>query len=67
MREIENMNVDETKECLGISESNVKVRLNRAKAMLKDLLSAYYKKEELLEFHLSRCDRMVESVMKFVD
>jgi RNA polymerase sigma-70 factor (ECF subfamily) len=67
MREIENMNVDETKDCLGISESNVKVRLNRAKSMLKDLLSAYYKKEELLEFHLSRCDRMVDAVMNRIN
>lgn len=64
MREIENMNVAETKECLAISEVNVKVRLNRAKAMLRNLLANYYKKEDILHFHLSRCDRMVERVMK---
>ena len=63
MREIENMNVAETQECLSISEVNVKVRLNRAKAMLRDLLSNYYRKEDILHFHLSRCERMVDKVM----
>ena len=62
MREIEQMNVGETQECLDISESNVKIRLNRAKAMLKESLGKYYQKEDLLHFHLSRCDRMVEVV-----
>jgi len=67
MREIENMNVVETQECLDISEVNVKVRLNRAKAMLRDLLSNYYKKEDILHFHLARCDKMVEKVMKEIE
>jgi len=62
MREIENMNIVETKECLEISEANVKVRLNRAKTLLRESLSHYYKKEDILHFHLSRCDRMVENV-----
>ena len=64
MREIENMNIAETKACLFISEENVKVRLNRAKAMLRASLKTYYKKEDILHFHLSRCTRMVETVMK---
>lgn len=63
MREIENMSVAETQECLAISEVNVKVRLNRAKAMLRDLLANHYNKEDILHFHLTRCDRMVEKVM----
>lgn len=63
MREIEDMNVAETQACLDISEANVKVRLNRAKALLKDSLSQFYKKEDILHFHLSRCDRMIEQVM----
>lgn len=66
MREIEDMNVEETKECLDISEANVKVRLNRAKTMLKESLSRYYKKEDILHFHLSRCDRMVENVFSWL-
>jgi RNA polymerase sigma-70 factor (ECF subfamily) len=63
MREIEEMNVAETQECLNISEVNVKVRLTRAKAMLRELLAGYYKKEDILHFHLSKCDRMVQAVM----
>ena len=64
VRVIEEMNVAETKACLESSEVNVKVRLNRAKALLKDSLSAFYKKADILHFHLSRCDRMIERVMK---
>ena len=64
MREIENMNVEETSECLDISAANVKVRLNRAKAMLKNLLSEYYQKDDILNFHLTRCDAIAENVMK---
>jgi RNA polymerase sigma-70 factor (ECF subfamily) len=50
MREIENMNIAETKECLDLSEVNVKVRLNRAKAMLRDILSAQYSKDDICNF-----------------
>ena len=67
MREIENMNVAETKQCLDISEATVKVRLNRAKAILKNALSVFYKKEDILHFHLNRCNRMAETVMMHVN
>ncbi len=67
MREIEDMNVAETQACLAISEVNVKVRLNRAKVLLKESLSEFYQKQNILHFHLSRCDKMVERVMKQVE
>jgi len=67
MREIEDMNIAETRECLDLSEANVKVRLNRAKSMLKTSLAKYYHKDEILNFHLSRCDRIVENVMKAIN
>lgn len=67
MREIENMNVAETKECLNISEANVKVRLNRAKVLLQNLLSSYYKKEEVLHLHLSKCNRITQYVMSQIE
>ena len=67
MREIEQMNVEETKECLEISESNVKIRLNRAKSLLKESLSRYYNMEDILQLHLSRCDKMVEKIKKELD
>ena len=67
MREIENMNVAETQACLDLSEANVKVRLNRAKVMLQNSLRDFYKTEELFNFHLSRCDRITNNVMKQIE
>jgi len=67
MREIEKMNVAETKECLDITEANVKVRLNRAKNLLKNSLREYYKNEDILQFHLARCQKMVGLVMKQIE
>lgn len=66
MRELEEMSIAETKECLAISEVNVKVRLNRAKTMLRNLLANYYKKEDILHFHLIRCDKIVSNVMNSI-
>ena len=67
MREIEGLNVAETQECLDITEVNVKVRLNRARSLLKERLSAFYKIEEILSFHFSRCDRVVENVLTHIN
>jgi len=63
MREVEEMSVSETMECLSLTESNVKVRLNRAKEMLRDTLSRQYRTTELYGFHLTRCDRVVRNVL----
>jgi RNA polymerase sigma factor (sigma-70 family) len=63
MREMENMSTAETMDTLNLSEANVKVRLNRAKAMLRDSLSSYYKDDAVYSFHLTRCDRIVNSVL----
>jgi RNA polymerase sigma factor (sigma-70 family) len=63
MREIEEMSTNETMAVLNLSESNVKVRLNRAKEMLRGNLNSYYKSNQLYEFNLIRCDRIVNFVM----
>jgi RNA polymerase sigma factor (sigma-70 family) len=63
MREIEEISTNETMEVLNLSESNVKVRLNRAKEMLRNDLGKHYKSSQIYDFHLSRCDRMVNFVM----
>lgn len=63
LREMEGMNIADTVNILGITEVNVKVRLNRAKTMLRDALGHYYKSDRLYEFHLSRCDKMVHDVL----
>lgn len=64
LREINGMNIAETAALLNISEVNVKVRLNRAKAMLRNEIQKSYAAEELFEFNLVYCDAMVERVMK---
>jgi RNA polymerase sigma-70 factor (ECF subfamily) len=64
MREIEDMSTNETMEALNIGESNVKIRLNRAKEMLRNELSVHFKSKQLFEFHLTRCDRVVNFVMR---
>jgi len=62
LREIEEFSVKETCETLDLEESNVKVRLNRAKTMLKEQLNGYMK-DHVYAFHLSRCDQMTSSVL----
>jgi len=67
LREITGLNVSETAEMLGISETNVKVRLNRAKTMLRRDIENDYSANELFEFNLIYCDPMVENVMKKIN
>ncbi|HEX2960923.1 MAG TPA: RNA polymerase sigma factor, partial [Ignavibacteriales bacterium] len=57
MREIEDMSVSETSKSLNITEANVKVRLNRAKNILRESLSQYYHYKDIYNFNLIRCDR----------
>ncbi|MGN6568171.1 MAG: RNA polymerase sigma factor [Flavipsychrobacter sp.] len=61
LREIEKMSVKETGEALNIEEPNVKVRLNRAKTMLREHLNGYMQ-DNVYSFHLTRCDRIVKNV-----
>ena len=63
MREIEQLGNTETARLLDISPVNVKVRLLRAKLMLRGKISAYYKNDVVFPFHLIRCDRIVYGVL----
>lgn len=63
MREIEEMSVRETSTVLNIEEPNVKVRLNRAKTMLRKNLNEYMK-DRIYNFHITKCDRIVDRVMQ---
>ena len=67
LREINGLNVAETANLLSISEANVKVRLNRVKAMLRTEIEKKYSASELFEFNLIYCDAMVENVMKKIN
>lgn len=63
LRELNGLSVAETAEALDISQGNVKVRLNRAKAMLQKEIKKMYSPEEIFEFNLIYCDGMVDRVM----
>lgn len=67
LREINGLNVSETASLLNINEPNVKVRLNRAKAMLRNEITKSYSPAELFEFNLIYCDAIVESVMEKIN
>lgn len=67
LREINGMNVAETANILNISESNVKVRLSRAKEMLRNKLETSYTATELFDFNLIYCDVIVENVMNRIE
>jgi RNA polymerase sigma factor (sigma-70 family) len=62
LRELEGFSVAETADLLAISPVNVKVRLNRAKALLQQKLEHYYSAADVFEFNLVYCDAMVERV-----
>jgi RNA polymerase sigma-70 factor (ECF subfamily) len=61
MRDVEGMNVAETAECLGVSPENVKVRLHRARAILRKRLYESFgsKVSDVFRFHAPRCNRVV--------
>lgn len=63
LREINGLNTKETSEVLSISESNVKIRLNRAKAMLRKEVEKSYTSADIFEFNLIYCDKIVNQVM----
>jgi len=64
LRELNNMSVMDTAKALCITETNVKVRLNRAKAMLRKEIEKMYSPAEIFEFNLIYCDAMVVRVME---
>ncbi len=63
LQEVNGLKGKEVAEVLNISEANVKVRLNRAKAMLRKEVEKSYSSEDIFEFNLIYCDGMVERVM----
>lgn len=67
MREIEQMSTRETASALNISRVNVKVRLYRAKKMLRDNLEQMLDKMDLYSFKGGDCDAMTRRVMKNVN
>lgn len=63
LKEVEDMSTSEVTASLQISESNVNVRLHRAKSLLKESLYELSASKAVFVFGLRRCDILVESVM----
>jgi RNA polymerase sigma-70 factor (ECF subfamily) len=63
MREIEGFSNAEVAHCLEITESNAKVRLHRAKLLLKEYLFKRSSEVTIWEFGNSRCDLLVNRVL----
>jgi len=65
-KEIEGMSIEEISDSLGISKVNVKVRLHRAKSMLKEDIKGILHFSSLFTFGNERCDNMTENVMDYI-
>jgi RNA polymerase sigma-70 factor, ECF subfamily len=64
LREVEELSTAETAEIFNLWEQTVKTRLHRARLLLRRSLYARMKVAvtDVFEFHLSRCDRVVQAV-----
>ncbi|MEO6454295.1 MAG: sigma-70 family RNA polymerase sigma factor [Ginsengibacter sp.] len=63
LRELTGLNVAETAALMNVTTSNVKVRLNRAKIMLRKEIEDIYTPEDIYEFNLIYCNKIVDAVM----
>jgi RNA polymerase sigma factor (sigma-70 family) len=64
LRALTGLSVAETADIMGTTAVNVKVRLNRAKAMLRKEIEKTYTPEDIYEFNLVCCDRIIHGVMQ---
>jgi RNA polymerase sigma-70 factor (ECF subfamily) len=66
MREVEELSVDETAECLGIPPGTVRTRLFRARALLREALArdVDLATSDVFGFAGQRCDRVVAAVLQ---
>ena len=69
LRIVEELSIAETAECLDLTIETVKTRLHRGRALLRKHLQhrAGIVAPEIFPFHLSRCDRVVEGVLRRID
>jgi RNA polymerase sigma factor (sigma-70 family) len=69
MREVEDMTVEETAECLAVPPATVRTRLHRARALLREALARDIDSAavEVFGFAGERCDRIVATVLARTD
>jgi RNA polymerase sigma-70 factor (ECF subfamily) len=65
MREVDDLSVAETADCLGITQESVKTRLHRARSLLRSRLDRAIGSatSDAFSYLGSRCDRITASVM----
>ncbi|MDL5512022.1 RNA polymerase sigma factor [Arenibacter sp. M-2] len=63
LKEVQELGISEISDSLGLSNSNVKVRLHRARNMMKDTIMKFADAKNAFEFGNSKCDRLVDQVM----
>lgn len=66
LKEIEGFSIENISEVLSISQVNTKVRLHRARAMMKEFLGNETDLSDLLRFGDERCDRVTGKVMQHI-
>jgi RNA polymerase sigma-70 factor (ECF subfamily) len=64
LREVNELSTEESALALNLSEENIKVRLHRAKSLLRENLLHHVRAQELFLFGNQRCVRMTERVME---
>lgn len=64
LREVEGMAISEISKSLELTNSNVKVRLHRARNLMKDYILKRTNTQSVFEFGNHKCDRVVEKVME---
>lgn len=64
LHQLEGLSNSEIAECLKLTDSNVKVRLHRAKNLLKEELFKTTQDASIFEFGNRKCDLMVAEVME---
>ena len=67
LREIAEVSVADTASMLKIKEDNVKIRLHRAKNMLKDMLRTEASSLDIFALHASRCALIAARVMHHIN
>jgi RNA polymerase sigma-70 factor, ECF subfamily len=69
LRDVEQMSAPDAAEVLEITEDNVKVRLHRARALLRKILYARAGIEStaMFDFNAVRCDRIVKNVLARIE
>jgi RNA polymerase sigma factor (sigma-70 family) len=63
LRELSGLSVNETAVLMNTTTANVKVRLNRARIMLRREIEQLYSPADIYEFNLIYCDKIVTAVM----